>query len=140
MIVWRLENADGWGPYQSYGDAEVRLTDSHNRDRKGHPGPVRDFGLRRWMEFSGESEFEIALQMGAPRNIEFGNVSNAQLHEWFRGFLTDLKGDGYRVHVYDVPTDDVITSRHQAAFRTDHARRLTATECLAQQRKESDGS
>lgn len=101
MIVWRVENKEGFGPYQALDDYGW---DHQNQDHQ--PRPWDD------LDFDGH---EI-------RDYRFGFSSQEQMQAWFgdkdRAFLAS---HGFELVLYDVPPDAILTGEKQVAFKRDQS-------------------
>ena len=100
MLVYRVENANGLGPYQYALEAFSGAGDmcSAHGDKR-HPGP-----------WHPESD------LNGINSREFCGLDSPQaLLEWFYDFLVDLDADGFHVSVYS--TEEVRVGRYgQALF------------------------
>ncbi len=80
MIVYRMEDENGSGPYWcgfERSDSELlQLADSHND--ASHPSPVDDF-----------TDKIVVMQM--QYRIAFGCPSELAIKRWFRGYLRMLQ-------------------------------------------------
>lgn len=102
MIVYRVENAVGVGPYAS-GDA-CDIWDYAYIDSDRHPGP------------GGRDLFEF------PLTAVFGFTSKAQLRKWFHASERRAAEKlGLLVYVYKCDKRDVFRGRQQCAFSREHA-------------------
>lgn len=113
MFVYRLETADGKGPYQ--GTPTGELPHVYGVDTEKHPVPPAD-GM------GGEPPWEGGSRYGmAPHR--FGFASKKQLRDWFS--LLDRRyvaSKGYYVRRYSVPRKWVHHGRKQVAFHPDYAK------------------
>lgn len=107
--VWRVEHREERvilvpkarrGPYAGQHDLQV----AHNND--SHPSPCDDIGATPDWRYL------------------YGCASRSQLRNWFRGWLPTLRGRGYIVATYDVPSEDVLYGKRQVAFIPDNSRRI----------------
>lgn len=101
MIVYRVENENGRGPYSTSHDFRHDLIDAHNYSRR-HPTP----------NFPSLDAETIWL---------CGFASQESLNEWFNGWLEKLTSVGFRVVRYDVPDEFVKNSDIQLIFQKDKA-------------------
>ncbi len=99
-IIYRIENADKLGPYQSNG--RDRLTDRHYNSAEC-PSPHCD-GIN----------FHTYVHYSAFASIE-------QLTAWFGDVLDILKKEGYSIAVYEVLNEAVLFGCKQVAFVRDYA-------------------
>jgi hypothetical protein len=108
MKVYRIEDADGRGPYSLKGIGEAHAKGTHCPDR--NPSPKRSDVI------SFDSEKDV-----------FGFRSMRQFRTWF---LTEdrkhLAGKGYLLSVYSVPRKFVLHGRKQLAFRWTEAKRVSS--------------
>lgn len=109
--VWRIENADGEGPYAN-DDETVPLA---FRTISKHPAPYMDPGLSDWW---GTSIFDEK-----PEYV-FGFKSLSQYRKWFNDitFRRELEREGFQLNRYEVPDDWFKASNHQAVFVKDKAK------------------
>jgi hypothetical protein len=85
MLVYRVEDTNGTGPYQSRLPVANKMSQEHGGSRT-HKTPYGDRIL------NGISPFEYC-----------GFDSLANLKKWFAGFLRELHGAGFVVTVWDCP-------------------------------------
>lgn len=116
MLVYRVENARGYGPWnstvrQSYVDGLLKAME--RKSACGHPTPIED-GLSinlRW---------------------RYGCKSLDQLHDWFpEPYRQRLFDAGFTVKVYAVPSSRVKMGRSQVAFNPAEAAPVVPMEKLA---------
>ena len=113
MIVYRVEDSKGLGPYRhrTLGDDIDDILDGHSCCDK-HPHPTRDAGLEH---------FDMWSLTGRHR---FGFKSLRDLRNWFDdGCLDLLRNYGYRVVAYDVNRAWVDVGGYQVVFMTTGIRR-----------------
>lgn len=101
MIVYRIENDNGVGPYCS---ARVMLTmlRQHNADRVNHP-----VGYVDGIDWSDDGVYG------------FDNIQ--KLRDWFRGFVAPLMREGYSIVKYDVPDHHVRMSQSKLQLTFDRS-------------------
>jgi hypothetical protein len=100
MLVYRVENADGEGPYAGFKTTD--LSRHYNTDT--HPGPYYD---------------NIPSVHSYHR---FGFSSAEKFVSWFNeDERASLAGDGYRMSIYDVDPAHVIHGRKQVVFEAAEA-------------------
>ena len=117
MLVYRVEDFDGQGPYQIsplvYAQLEtfMGLPSFLDDDPVDHPHPYQDGfnteGLPIW-------EFKI------PQEYSFGFRSSEDLRKWFFREETDaqrLEEVGLRVRVFSVSSEHVLAGNSQVMFR-----------------------
>lgn len=112
MVVYRVENADGFGPYtfrdghMTPAQAELCLEIGERHGNcPAHPGPRSDKG---WRENPKAREFDDSYR--------FGFTGLDQMVAWFRGWGVQLRDTGFTVTVARVPIADVIEGSAQCAF------------------------
>lgn len=103
MKVWRVENNDLRGPYnpaltwRTATEAEFELSSemgfAHTDDY--HQGPYRAFGENYY----------------GTKGQKFAFDSLPALRKWFRGYLTRLKANGFKVVELDSATGDITVTR-----------------------------
>jgi hypothetical protein len=76
--VWRVENAEGLGPYLGPSLFSIELCEAHNAD-PDHPGPDVDF---------------ISLPS---KSFKYGFLSKEHAIDWFIGWFDLLDKQGYRL-------------------------------------------
>lgn len=106
MLVYRVEHKETKkGPYTSMEripyKAGRKINDWHNNDHN-HPGPFAGSGWR-------ESDQEIPY-FDANKH-RFGFDSLEQLNEWFEGWISLLKENGFQIVVFEVKDDKVIKGK-----------------------------
>lgn len=113
VLVYRLENKQGIGPYQSQHKYHRHL----NRQSidTGHPGWMDDNIITQiWTTskviFRGEREYRA------------GFTTLDQLQGWFAGHLNQLLKAGFIIKLYCIEGKDVIYSKSgkQIAFKISH--------------------
>lgn len=111
MIIYRVEDETGNGPYATGGPHQVpHMGWEHTNDRN-HPSPQEDMGVdsvgtrvfRPWVHFCGGHSLQ-------------------QLATWFEGWVEKLKEHGHTVAVYEVSEEFVIHGKYQIAFERNAAR------------------
>lgn len=109
MFVYRVEKADGNGPYQ--GTASSFIPHVYGIDLQKHPIPHDDMPTN-----------------GPPwRSYRFGFRSKAQLRAWFSKLDRELVASrGFQVRRYRVPKNWVLLGGKQVVFNPDVAE-LSAT-------------
>jgi hypothetical protein len=105
MIIYRVEDCEGGGPYNgkrkdAVRDALPHLFCGFDECPDRHPMPHAD--IPNWDRYSG---------------YHFGFASFDQLAAWFTpGERDTLRGLGFGIAVYAVPADYVMQGGRQAAF------------------------
>ena len=107
MIVYRVENADGRGPY--VGNPVPEMDDAAN-DRQ--PMAWQD-GLSEWWNDGKANAYRYGF-----RTLE-------QIKSWFLpDQLTILARHGFRVTEYEVPQSHVLSGKKQVVFNPEQAKPL----------------
>lgn len=111
MIVYRIENKEGKGPYQdqSYGPLS-KLCWSHNNSN--YPDLCQDFyGL-----VSFDYNFDFV----------FGFQSRQLYKSWFGGFITLMRSHGFKLSKYEIDPEKIIVGKSgkQIIFRKSDAMKL----------------
>ena len=105
MLIWRVENSEGIGPY--WGNFAPQYQKVYLYDKVKHPRP----------KHSG-------------RDIHYGFTSFEQLKAWFEetGFtvLEDLKAAGYNVVQYEIDEQYVNTEEKHISFYHEKAKLLSS--------------
>jgi hypothetical protein len=98
MIVYRVENKNGVGPYDGTSDGSLWQTRDHVEP--SHPGPKDDgIDFERGEDYCGFASFE-------------------QLRDWFESEeLVMLRKLGFRVRRISVPRSRVKFGKKQVVFR-----------------------
>ena len=110
MLVYRVENGKGEGPYR-HGYPEklgIHYDWRHKADALRYPHPYND-GIHL-----------PALTV----NHSFGFKSVGDLHNWFADAFQALDRYGFRVCTYEVPESDVLMGIKQLAFDSSRAERV----------------
>jgi hypothetical protein len=90
--ILRVQNHKRAGPYWGHGDFSFQL--DHNADHAGHPAPVCDKGIERWVE----------------ANERCGFLDENQLAEWFTADdILEMCAEGFSIEQIDI-ADIVITA------------------------------
>lgn len=112
MLIYRVEDKNGTGPYASNNAEWVEsierhemVYEAHNYLSPNHPGPL------------SESWFSIPQYTMPEREYIYGFDSESALKFWFNGFLEPMFEHGFFIKTYDVPPQDVIVGRRQVAFK-----------------------
>lgn len=97
--VYRVENKEGDGPYNSTGYVEElhEMAIEHRND--AHPNPWRD---------------EMLQSISSEERCGFSSVWDVR--RWFEGFTIRLAENGYHVSIYDVPYEDIRHGESQVLF------------------------
>jgi len=101
MAILRVQNHMKAGPY--WGHGLFSFHDDHNVDTTGHPAPVCDEGIGRWVE----------------ANERCGFLDENQLAEWFSADdILEMCAAGFWIEQIDI-ADIVITAvgQKQVLFR-----------------------
>lgn len=119
MIVYRVENASGVGPYHG-----SMWHPSRHQNKLTHPNPMWDEGMCE----------EWARRVGGMYGSQyvFGFKSMEQLHEWFNAEeLEHVREYKYDIVAFEVAETDVIMGERQLAFVRASAQMLLITQGAA---------
>jgi hypothetical protein len=101
--VWRVENDNGEGPYNTEWAHVRELRDDHNGDPE-HPSPFRDFDVDEYDAFCAAEDEAV-----------FGFRTKELALKWFETWLERLEQHGFRLKRFR--TDEVIAeSDRQLVF------------------------
>lgn len=107
MLVFRIENEEGEGPYL-HKDLSHTPLEIHNYDDIDHPTLSQDDELRR---------LNLQISFDDKLKYRFGFTGAKQLIKWFdhpcRKWLAE---NGYKISVYKISGAHVRSSRFQAIF------------------------
>lgn len=121
MIVYRVENDNGRGPYRPGWNQDnidlsidqsilaTEIGNAHNDDNL-RPAPWID-GIKNW-------DFDDLYE---PR---FGFMSIGELIQWFDGWLDFLELYGYSFRAFEIEDQYVIVGKRQVVFDYVHAKLL----------------
>lgn len=126
MLVYRVEHADGLGPYQYWGRGEDMdfvksvaqlhhdfVNDHLARGRLKHPDASRDCkGFTDGFHFCGFKAVE-------------------DLQRWFRGFIERLHSLGFVLGVYEILDQRVIVGEYQVGFPKREAKLVESRSLLS---------
>ena len=101
--MFRVEKADGAGPYMSDDDALRHMF--YNHSDAEHPQPADDPLLLKGCPEEGIYPDEVC-----------GFPTLCALEEWFAGYEDPLADAGYEIAVYSVELQHVRYGTHQAVF------------------------
>lgn len=119
MIVYRVENSEGLGPYRGHGWHPTR-----HMDKVTHPNPNWDEGM--------VEEWHRRVGNHYDSQYVFGFESMDQLNAWFNDQeMSDLMVFGYSIVAFEVADSDVIIGRKQLAFVRATAKILEFTQGAA---------
>jgi hypothetical protein len=111
VIVYRVENANGEGPYSA--GFRIPGTEVETQQREGNTGEWRTVLKPRSLgaihsddTHPGYCDFYRDLS-----GYVFGFPSMAALVEWFGDLEEDLAQAGYHINCYDIPKKEVIFGR-----------------------------
>lgn len=114
MIIWRMEHKDtGLGPYQGLGNERIWEMWREHGGVETHPTPMGEPGMRAWQ---GKSAWDGVYR--------YACTTRMQLFEWFKGYLLDLWGAGYRPRAYIVPDGMAFIGTRQVTYLHSAATRL----------------
>jgi len=112
MHVYRIENAEGCGPWHA-GSGRDAYNKNHRCRDDSHscsepPGPFSEYGTPLKAHFDATD--------GA--GYLFGFKSRAQLKRWFRSMAgrRAMAKAGFRLSLYEVPASKVVAGKWQVAF------------------------
>ena len=104
MLVWRIENETGYGPYRL---PDLDWQESCHCEYCGRPSPEVDYGEL--------GSFWRGFKLDDKEKYKFGFVNPDSLRQWFTEYeLFNLSDLGFRVAVYDA--GKIWTSDKQCAF------------------------
>lgn len=114
MLVYRVENIVGCGPYTSISikktkDLTKKLCEKHNGSPQ-HPCS--------WSDIPG------FFEKVESKDYRHGFLSIGQLKTWFRGFEQDLKDNGFFISTYEVPSESVFIGSRQVVYLWEHSERI----------------
>ncbi len=97
MLIYRLEDEAGYGPYQT-GKSIPEMEDAHSNDMDNHPAIYRDVD-------------------GFVANKHLcGFISLDQLKTWFDGWLSNLLNQGYKVIEIRINAQHVLVGDKQICY------------------------
>jgi hypothetical protein len=120
MIVFRIEDADGQGPYRT---CNKSFECAFENDFLKHPTPFQDSLLSplwRKLDRNERDQFSCAFK------------SEEQLNSWFynQEFLEWLHANGFHMALYRAFADEVLIGHSQVAFKKSDAALITAISLL----------
>lgn len=115
--VYRVEDAEGLGPYKFRDDTALETMYSAHADSPYHPQPEDD----------GVNILDIA-----DKSFFYAFTSLDQLAEWFAGYGEELAQCGYFISEYAVPSNHTVHGSRQVLFRKVYAafRNTFPAQCL----------
>jgi hypothetical protein len=127
-LIYRIENAEGKGPYQGITGMREPLLPMHYSDE--HPSPEDDSKLvgnvRNYMRRQDDERLpeERSVWTFIYGDFLFGFDSQDQLRRWVYNdqWMKDLDEAGFHLTVLDVPDDEIIAGYTQAIFKRDSGR------------------
>lgn len=127
MRVWRLEDDEGRGPYQSLGERFGRDTvhEFLGRGDKQHPTPDRDASF-----MAASEDYFTKLGYVDTSRFFFGFANLKQLHAWFNPEQRKILKERYQIRLnrYSVPATEALIGDHQIAFNKSRATLVPAKE------------
>lgn len=107
MKIWRVEDANGFGPYTSKNNEDLSwdLKIAHSSANE-HPGPESD----------GFNDILWADTRYKWKNLLFGFLSEGEAYEWFFDFWQQLLDNGFKVVQYDAEMYWIGRSGKQVLF------------------------
>lgn len=107
MKVYRLENAQGIGPYHAMLFQWDKWTNRNHGTIPEAPGPCED---------------GIGIALNEYKSFKFGFSSLTQLHQWFNDYeLEKLAELGFYLGVYEIDANCVRSGKKQIAYRSEFA-------------------
>lgn len=97
MLIFRVEDKCGNGPYRRGDNLASLLANKHNGD-SSHPTPILDGIENRQNYFCGFKDLD-------------------QLFNWFNPYTEILKKAGFAVSVYEIDKEYVLEGNYQVCFR-----------------------
>lgn len=85
MLVYRVENDEGFGPYQYLWEYTYDILVSH--DNESHPSPYVDWVDGGWFKYRDD--------------LFCGLISLEHLKKWFEGWLDVLTEHGFQIVTYE---------------------------------------
>lgn len=127
--VYRYENEYGEGPYMAKQFPKMETTHSGN--------------MTRWPTWSFDGLEYPASTFGEKWLWRSGFDSEAKAHQWFNGFETDLRKQGFKLKSFEAEEIHLGDSGKQLIFRTDEeisplAARLSILEDILNRRHFED--
>jgi len=118
MIIYRYEDKDGYGPYNSskrVTNTDLNIVLRQHDDCVDHPCPSKDFDCPCSM-----------------LDVRYGFCSMADLEAWFTVEVRELlKIAGFSVVKYDVPVCSIQMGKKQVRFDNSKANRMIGFESEA---------
>lgn len=126
MIVWRVQNIAGYGPYY-HGDklafnvAACKIQRETSCNPYTHPGPRDDpklMGLR-----GADGDFD--------KRFIFGFATLGQYRQWFytAGARRILRQEGFKLYCYSIRDEMAIRTMVQCVFRRGYGKLISEREC-----------
>jgi hypothetical protein len=116
MIVWRVQNSNGEGPYNAGLNISDELNAAHRNEE--HPIPMND-GIP--CMFYGE----IYSDCGTPKYYCSGFRTKKELKVWFDGWLEKLQNRGFSITKLKVPKKSVHLGKKQLTFLSSDAKSVS---------------
>ena len=115
VLVLRVEDLEGYGPYRSRGGDPLRMNFRHANDT--HPNIWDDPGLVTPLEDARYHHEEHLIRAWGMSDYRFGFSSLSHLKGWFSQVdREDLETYGFTIKVYRVPSKHVKTGKYQSIF------------------------
>lgn len=117
MLIYRVENSNGIGPYTNEDNLMQKHTYSGNPKQ---PEPGEDFTLRLAMT----AKFK---DLELPEKYKFGFCSLEQARKWIykKSWCNSLRNNGYRLVAFEVPDKYVLSGRSQVVYDSNQVKKST---------------
>jgi hypothetical protein len=115
MLVYRIENAAGEGPYRGNGDCKRWLLSGAASSSR--PPPFEDKRLREIRNYCGDRKISQLHALLAKDATACGFSSMKQLRIWFNfSDVRRLAREGFHIYCYEVPKQNVMQGSNQVLF------------------------
>jgi len=112
MIIYRVENNQGIGPFNNYLVNNENFTEEQIDYLNGLPLPSSDNGIKE-ISFDIRYDFKYC-----------GTHTTDLLITWFYEVADILFKHEYEVVAYELPDEDVIIGEYQCIFKKERARKI----------------
>ena len=99
--VFRVEDSEGYGPYQGAQAQKCSWYDEMGYCHRSHPMPVED---------------GIQFDFRRHESCRHGFSSMEKLEAWFGDWLFEVLASGFRIALYHVEPNDVLHGKKQVVF------------------------
>ncbi len=104
VTVYRVENALGHGPYRAlaleHTDEEIdEIEDPFEKMKSDHSWTSRESHPTPYMDFK---RILVEKHIADNPKAKFGFPNLEKLHEWFNGYISLLKENGFEIKTYQV--------------------------------------